>query len=147
MKKNIGNKENCYYGNNLPHLAAWECQSPLPVGPTTQRGAAGQQIEARYGLLLCDFTIPEVVGSQPALGHSGPASKRHHRQKVVQHPARACLQEGECGGILNVTHSVLNYKQGAKKNDFNIWLQSSAIMISLHINVPWIGAIFSQLQS
>lgn len=82
------------------HLAARERQPPLPVGPTTQRRAAGQQIEARYGLFLCDFTVPEVVGSQPALGHGGPTSKRHHRQKVVQHAARACLQEGECGGIL-----------------------------------------------
>lgn len=118
MKKSIGNKENCYYGNNLPHLAAWERQSPLPVRPTTQRGAAGQQIEARYGLLLCDFTIPEVVGSQPALGHSGPASKWHHRQKVVQHPARACLQEGECGGILKCHTLGAELQTGREKKLF-----------------------------
>lgn len=74
------------------HLAAGERQSPLPVWAATQWGAARQQVEARYGLLLCDFTIPEVVGCQPALGHSRPAPKRHHRQQVVQHPAGSGLE-------------------------------------------------------
>lgn len=79
------------------HLAAGERQSPLPVWAATQWGAARQQVEARYGLLLCDFAIPEVVGCQPALGHSRPAPKRHHRQQVVQHPAGSGL-EREIGG-------------------------------------------------
>lgn len=75
------------------HLAAGEGQPPLPVRTTPQRGAAGQQVEARYGLLLCDLPVPEVVGGQPALGHGGPASERNHGEQVVQDPAGARLWE------------------------------------------------------
>lgn len=77
-----------------PDLAAGEGQPPLAVGPAAQRGAAGQQVEPGDGFFLRDFTVPEVVGRQPALGHSGPAPERHHRQQVVQNPAGARLQEG-----------------------------------------------------
>ena len=76
------------------YLTAGEGQPPLAVRPPDQGRAAGQQVEARDGLLLRDLAIPEVVGRQPALGHGRPAPERHHGHQVIQHPTGARLGGG-----------------------------------------------------
>lgn len=50
-----------------------------------------------------------MVGSQPALSHSGPASEGHHGQQVVQHPAGSSLQEETVGGKRNITLLVVDF--------------------------------------